>query len=800
MPLRPSSFAFTIFALVATPLSAQTSEQTAPKPAEPAAGASELPPLVVETKKAAKPKKIAKQTAAKKSVPKAAPAPAPQPQPSDVGAAGAAETATGPVDGLVATQSATATKTATPLVETPQVVNVVPADQIKSQGTQTVAESLRYVPGVVSDPQSTGALSSTFIRSRGFVSNLYLDGMRLPQNGATAAFPEIEIYGLERIEVLKGPSSGLYGSSGPGGLVNMVSKRPSFDTPIREVAVQTGSFNRKQGMFDIGDTFVGSDDLAFRVVGLIREADTQLDYQEDNRNFIAPSLSWKLSDDTKLTLLSSYFYQDQNFNFFNSLPASGTVLPNPNGRISQSFYLGNPEYDDFDREQYSLGYAFEHNFNSAMTFRQNLRYMEVDYDHYATAPQRPGAAPGANDPRTGLWNSDPTQRSVRLGSIYLASESEQLTVDTQLEGRFNSGPLRHTAIVGFDYRQTDSSYYFLGGSPATTIDVFNPTYFTTPIVRPSTVLQNDVYDTEQKGLYAQDQIKLDRFILTLGGRYDWASSLTDELGTTTVGFLGPDDDEAFTGRVALGYLFDSGLAPYVTYATSFDPVTGINRFGEPFAPTTGEQYEAGIKYQPYGMKALVSAAVFDLTQQNVLTPDPLFAGRSLQTGEINVKGFEFEARAEVTRNLTLLAGYSYLDGEVTKSNRDGEQGTTPQLTPPHQASIWAEYAFDQGFVSGVTVGAGVRYMGETSLFLPSAANPSGGAPLPPYVLEVPDYTLVDAMVSFDLGKYSRSMEGAVLRVNANNLFDEYYISSCSQIIQCYMGQARTVLGTLSYKW
>jgi iron complex outermembrane recepter protein len=775
---------------VGTAIRAQDAQPQPPEPSTP------LPAVTVETTQAPTPapKKKKKSAAAKAAPQQAASTPAPQTS-SSAGGSGP-ETALGPVDGLVATRSATGTKTDTPIVEVPQVVNVVPADQITSQGAQTVAESLRYVPGVVSDPQGVGALSSTYIRSRGFLANLYLDGMRLPQNGASAAFPEIEVYNLERIEVLKGPSSGLYGSSGPGGLVNMVSKRPTFDTPIREVAVQTGSFNRKQAMFDIGDKFVGTDDVAFRVVGLIRDSDTQLDFQEDNREFIAPSLSVKLSQDTTLTMLSSYLHEDENFNFFNSLPASGTVLPNPNGRISQSFYFGNPEYDNFEREQFSLGYAFEHHFNSALTFRQNLRYMEVDYDHYATAPQRAVAGNAAsNNPRTGLANTDPTQRISRMGSIYLASESEQITIDNQLEGRFDTGPLRHTAIVGFDYRQTDSSYYFLGGGNATSIDVFNPTYFTTAILPPTTVLQNDVYDTEQKGVYAQDQIKLDGFILTLGGRYDWASTLTDELGTTAVGFLGSDGDEAFTGRVALGYLFDSGLAPYVTYATSFDPVTGINRVGAPFRPTTGEQYEAGIKYQPPGTKTLLSAAVFDLTQQNVLTPDPLATGRSIQTGEVNVKGFEVEGKAEVTSNLTVLAAYSYLDGEITKSNVAGERGQRPQLTPPHQASIWGEYAFDGSLLDGITVGAGVRYMGETALFLPAV-----NAAIPPFVLETPAYTLMDAMVSFDLGTYAREMEGTQLRINVTNLTDEYYIASCSQIIQCFMGQGRTVLGTLSYNW
>lgn len=758
--------------IFASNASAQTTQAAEPTP-------SELPPVVVET---AKPK--AKKQAAKKApAATAATQPtAPAPQPTEE--TGQGESALGPVNGLVATRSATATKTDTPLLETPQMVNVVPADQIQAQGAQSINESLRYTPGVFAEPLGAAAYTSTFIRSRGFYADLYLDGLRLPTNAAGAAFPEVEPFNLERVEVLKGPSSSLYGSSGPGGLINMVSKRPS-DVPIREIAVQTGSFDRKQAQFDIGDKVVGTEDVAFRVVGLIRESDTQFDYLDDNREFIAPSLTWKLSSDTKLTLLSSYFHQDLTMPLNNFLPASGTVLANPNGKIKQSFYNGDPSYDDLEREQYMLGYAFEHRFSDALTFRQNLRYSDVSFEQFAVSPAQAGRG---NDPQTGLQSvGNPGQNLHLRGNLHQQSDTQDFTVDSHLEGRFATGALQHSAVVGLDYRKTESSYAFELGATTTSIDLFDPTYGN--VIGPAIIpFQDDLYDNEQIGVYAQDQIKFSNFILTLGGRYDWASTLTDNRFDAQ-GYIGAKD-EAFTGRVALGYVFDNGVAPYVSYATSFDPVAGTDIAGTPLEPTTGEQYEAGIKYQPPGTKTLLSAAIFDLTQQNVVRLDPFNFGQT-QTGEIQVKGFEFEARSELTRNLSVVASYAYLDAEITKSIIPGEEGHRPSYTPEHQASAWLQYAFHQPALDGITVGGGVRYVGDVQSFQAVAT---------PFVLEAPSYTLFDAMIAFELGKYADSLDGAILQINANNIADEYYITGCDNVIRCSMGQGRTVLGTLSYKW
>jgi iron complex outermembrane receptor protein len=285
---------------------------------------------------------------------------------------------------------------------------------------------------------------------------------------------------------------------------------------------------------------------------------------------------------------------------------------------------------------------------------------------------------------------------------------------------------------------------------------------------------------EQVGVYLQDQIKLGGWVLTLGGRHDWADSQTTDLlagGTTN------QDDTAFTGRAGLTYVFANGIAPYISYATSFLPVAGIDRLGNPFKPSTGRQYEAGIKYQPPGTNALITAAVFDILQSNVLTTDAFDPTFQTQTGEVQVRGFDIDARANITSNLELIGGYAFLDSEITASNDPALLGNQVDLVPRHQASLWTKYRFSEGSFAGLSLGAGVRYTGE--LYAP---------------LQTPSVTLADAMVSYELGYLDTVFKGAELAVNVTNLFDKYYVQGYCDPTYCSLGQGRLVLGTIKYRW
>jgi iron complex outermembrane receptor protein len=678
------------------------------------------------------------------------------------------ERANGPVDGYVARRSATATKTDTPLIETPQSVSVVPRAQMDDQGVQSVSQALRYSASVLGETRlSSGRYDSVFIRGfggsgggAGFINNL--DGLRL-QRGVNFLVPIAEPWGLERVEVLRGPSSVTFGQVKPGGLINMVSKRPQ-EQAHGEVQVVLGSFERRQLAFDIGGPVTADKTILYRLVGLGRAADTQVDFTKEERLYIAPSLTFQPNAATSLTLLTSY-QRDPETGFYGFLPSVGTALPNRNGRIRSNFFPGEPSYEGYARNALNLGYAFEHRFNDVFSFRQNARYSDLDLRNRTVA----AASLGAN------------QRTLTRRVTASNEKAQTFGVDNQLQADFRTGPLTHKLLVGVDGYWTDGTAFTGAGGVVQTLDAFAPVYGRRPFAVPA--VPGTAQLTEQYGVYLQDQIKLDRLSLLIGGRFDRAMARTRNM---TNGALTKQDDTANTGRVALMYNFDNGFAPYASYSTSFEPVAGTTFARTPFKPTEGEQFEVGLKYEPPGYNAFFQASVYDLTQTNVATADPNNVGFQIQTGEVRARGFEFEARATVLENLDLIAAYAYTDAEVTKSN-GVDLGKRPTVVPRHMASLWAHYTFRTGLFSGLGLGAGVRYVGK-------------GAGDPGNTFFTDDYTLVDAAISYDLSAANAAMKGWKVQVNAQNLLDKEYVAGCYAAVQCSFGLRRTVLATLSYRW
>jgi iron complex outermembrane receptor protein len=687
---------------------------------------------------------------------------------------GQGESATGPVNGYVATRSATGSKTDTPILEVPQTINVVTADQIRAQGAQSVSEALRYTAGVRGEVYGGASQFDSYTQVRGFKADLFLDGMRLPDGAATAdwATSVIEPYGLERIEVLKGPSSVLYGQSGPGGLVNMVSKRP-LATPLREILLQTGSHGRAQAAFDFSGAIDPQGQFLYRLTGLGRLSETQTDFIDDDRLFIAPAFTWRPSADTTLTVMGQYQRERDGKTSFNYLPSSGTLYPNRvNGRLPWNRYAGEPGFDRFDRDQGSIGYAFEHRFNDSLSFSQNLRYTQNDV--YLRAVNRNGELLADN-------------RTLNRAAFRIDASVRALTLDNRLEAKFRTGPLSHTALLGLDYRN-ETSQYDVGRGPAAAIQIFNPVYGAR-VADPGINFQRKNAELRQLGLYAQDQIKFDRWIATFSGRYDIAETTarTHTLTTRTLA-RAKANDHAFSGRAGLSYVFDNGIAPYVSVSTSFQPTAETDFFGRAFKPLTATQYEAGIKYQPNWVNASLTAAVFDIRQQNTLTadPNPAHPFARAQLGEVSVRGFDIEARAQLGEGLGLIASYAFLDHEITKSSALIEIGKRLPATPMHQGSLWADYTFQGGPFAGLGFGGGIRYVGSTY----DTNN----------TVRIPSYTLVDASVNYDLGKLTPALDGAKLSIVAKNLFDRYYVSQCGNVPGCTLGSRRTVLATLSYRW
>jgi iron complex outermembrane receptor protein len=669
------------------------------------------------------------------------------------------EAAKGPVDGYVATRSATGSKTDTPLIETPQSISVITRDQLDDRDVQTFSEALRYTPGIIAEPYGFEPRLS-FLTLRGFDSattGLFRDGLLLANPGYVVTYNP-EPWGAERIEVPRGPASVLYGQGSPGGLVNYVSKRPT-DAFFAEVGVEGGSHERKQGRFDVGGRLVESGALTFRLTGLLRDAETQLDFVEDDRQFLAPALTWRAGPDTTFTFLASY-QQDDTKNS-QAVPAAGSLFGNPNGKIPRSRYTGSLDVDDYDRTEYSLGYEVEHRVSDKIAFRQNARVNTVDLNDIVVYT-------------TGVLAD---QRTITRSVFASSGELAGWTVDTQLQTDIDHRLANHSLLWGVDFQRLDlRSKQSIGA--AANLDVFSPDYSAATTI-PAPFKDDDTAQT-QIGFYLQDQIHIgEHWVVTLGGRYDVASTETE---SRLFGTLTEQDDEAFTGRAGVVYLFDFGLAPYASYSESFLPAIGTDASGRPFDPELGRQYEVGAKYQPSGYDSFITVALFELTRKDFLQTDPA-SFLQVQTGEVRSRGIEMEGVASFDFGLDITASLTWMDLEVTESATPGQAGMRPTFSPERYASLWADYTVPTGMLAGLGVGAGVRYIGEN---YGDALN----------TLEIPSYTLFDAALHYD-------WNGLRLGLHAHNLFDKEFVGSCyfrGTSALCTYGESRAVRVSLDYRW
>ncbi|NSY62082.1 TonB-dependent siderophore receptor [Agrobacterium tumefaciens] len=686
------------------------------------------------------------------------------------------ENARGPVEGFVATQSATATKTGTSLKDTPQAVNVVTKDQIAAQGSTTLTQALRYTPGVISQYGDDSRYD--WFTIRGFRPSRYLDGLRLPFGSRGYAQPRVEPFSLERAEVLKGPASVLYGQGDPGGLINMVSKRPSA-TALNEVEMQFGTDKRIQTAFDLGGGAGDDDSFLYRIVGVGRLTDTQYDYVREKKGYIAPSFTFKADEGTSLTVYGSYQHIDSpGGGGAPALPANGTLYTRMYPELPRSAFPGEPGYDHYKSDQASVGYEFEHEVDDTWTIRQNLRYSYIGTDTQRVQPYCPAACNPTAFYRY-AWAFPESARAV--------------TVDNQAIGNFQTGDVAHTALFGLDYSYESSRYEESALSPIfTPFNGLDPVYGATAITRPPIATRID-QDRSQIGLYAQDQMEWNNFVFSLGGRYDWAN--TDTRTRTSVADNQVDQrDGKFTWRAGLVYNFDTGLSPYAGYSTSFNPASGTDRLGNAFEPTTGEQFEVGVKYQPNGSNSFVTLSAYHLIQDNVLSPDttPGFTNYSVQTGQVRMRGVELEGKAEITDAFSVLASYAYTDSEITKANPNAagisNEGNRFAFVPRQQASLWLDYTLQTSTIwDGLSFGGGARYTGQT---FGDNANK----------FDIPSYTVFDAAVRYDFGKADPKLEGLKASLNVSNIFDRKYVSTCIAATGCYWGEGRTVYATLKYSW
>ena len=649
--------------------------------------------------------------------------------------------------------SSSTLKVETPMAETPKAVSIVTEDDLKDRKPQKLDEALRYTSGVTSQPYGSDN-DTDWIKVRGFDPSIYLDGNRLFRDGYYTWL--LEPYGLERIELVKGPASILFGEAPPGGVVNAVQKKPTF-TPQSELRLEAGNKGVGSIGVDISDNANEDGTAQYRLVGMYKTSEGELNGTENDRYYFAPSLQLDLSNQTRLTLMATLLDDDgvPTNGFF---PAYGTLIDAPEGTIDPSTNLGEPDYDAYERTQISAGYKLEHDVNSTWSLSQSFNY-------------------GYNELflRSTYGFPSDTSTTVFRGIVYREGDNTSYTLDNKAVANWYSSNTEHTFLVGFDIQQHNNEGVGEDNFGFGSIDALNPVYGNFTPLDPANAIDRDIKKS-QNSLYAQYHMKWnDKWIGVIGGRYDDIDTESESIAAAQ---SESRDDSQFSGNFGLMYQADNGVSPYISYSESFEVLSTIDpATGSLYKPLEGEQSEIGIKYAPAGFDGYFGVAWFDLTQTNALVTNPATFVQT-QTGEVTSEGFELESVSYLTDNLKLNANYSYTKAETDDTNDQGRQQVG--LIPKHNASVWLQYDATQDGAEGWNFATGVRYVGE-SKDNPKSSNRT-----------VPSQTLWDAMVGYNINQAWQ------LQLNVTNLLDEEYISSCDYY--CYYGESRRALLSATYRW
>jgi iron complex outermembrane receptor protein len=721
------------------------------------------------------------------------------------------------VTGLKARRAAAGTKTETPLIETPQSITVIDGAELSRRNVQSINQALGYVAGV--SPNQRGGMVTRYdqLVVRGFAPGVFLDGMRLIAGPYST--PQIDFNRIDHIDIVKGPASVLYGNATPGGLVNLASKMPE-EGRFGRIEGQLGNYDTRRVAADINTPLDSQGKWLGRLVAGWQKGDGLTEGTFSERYHISPMLTFEPTPDTSLTLVAAY-QRSPSGGGYSGVPAYGSVLANPFGKLPRDINTGDPGYERYDHKAKSIAAFFRHDFNEHLTFRSNVRFQNnaLSYRQLYVA----GFA------TTGTGASRNTDYSTIIRGGGGADEDfDTLTLDNQLSARFETGAVKHQVLAGFDYQRITGENFqqFNTGqttNPLTSIpnlNLFAPTYGGTLPSFDLKVLSSAYVNTygrrEQKGVYAQDQISIGRLQLIASGRYDWYEQVTDNKKNATSSVL---EQNAFTMRLGGLYELGAGLAPYVSYSESFEPQAGTTWRGEAFAPVTGRQIEGGVKYQPKSTSALFTLAAYELERQKVPVADPqagtngIPSTSQIQIGEVRVRGVELEGRGEVARGLSVVAAASYTDAIVTQgapavpatatnSGTPTTTGTRQLGVPKWGASTFVSYDLGQagratGSAAGLRLGGGLRYVGGSD-GTTSYAVINNVTTFQRF--HTNGFVLVDALVAYDLGETLPGLKGWEAAVNASNLFDKRHISACPFNNSCYFGAARTVTASLRYSW
>jgi iron complex outermembrane receptor protein len=671
-------------------------------------------------------------------------------------------------------QASSGTKTDTPLAETPQSISVITSDDIAGRSLQNLNQALRFVAGVT--PETRGASAEVYdqFKLRGFDAPVYLDGLKQFGSASGYAVPQVDVSRLDRIEVIKGPASVLYGQSSPGGLVAESSKLPLDQALYGAISGTYGNYDLYRVDADLGGR--AGEGVLWRINGSANGADTQQKFGKRERQTISAAVTAGAGSSTSFTLLGAYSHDPYNGDY-GVFPASGTLLANPNGKLPTSFD-GGEAGNRFSRDQAALTYIFRHELGGGWAFRSSGRYQYVK------------ANLGLIYTAGGLDPSDPSGQTFSRASYASREQLNNWTFDNQLSGTVQTGPIKHTLLFGVD-RQVAHSAQVVAFGVAPSLNGFAPVYGTTTVpTAPEQIGGQNPTNIRQRqqGLYAQDQMSLGDLRVVLSGRQDWARS--EQLG------FGVKHDEKFTYRAAALYTLPFGLAPYVSYSTSFEQQPSLieRSDGSPGLadPSLGKQLEAGAKFTVPGTQILLSGAWFRIEQTNVLTSTPNFS-RSRQTGGVRSQGVEFEGSAPLPYGFTARGAFSRQRVKVTEdADNPARVGRGLETVGRGGASLGLDWAAPDGALAGLTIGGAVRHVDQVY---------AGVSPGETQGRNSPSYTVYDALVRYDLEKLAPSLRGLSLAVNGANIFDKKYLTSCfANYNWCWYGNRRTVQATIGYRF
>lgn len=636
----------------------------------------------------------------------------------------------GPIGPTIASDSVTASKTGASILETPRSITVVTEQRMADQGARTVQDALVYSAGVYGAAYGFDTRGD-WSRVRGLEPEEYRDGLKWHFGYYNNTRPHP--YTLERVEVLKGPASVLYGAGSPGGIVNVAGKMPQEEAR-REAFVEYGTHDWKQVGVDVTGSADSKGTFLYRFVGVWRDSDTQVDHVSDDVYALSPSFTWRPTDDTSLT---AHFNLQRNESGSSTqfLPWEGTVFPAPNGQIPTNRFVSEPGWDRYDTKQAAVTAIFDHRFNDVWSISARTRYSKSSADYDTMYPAFP--------PKI---NSD--GRTIDRVAYMSDASARSFTADVHVNAGFATGGARHKLAFGIDYQRatTENDYFYGSGG---TIDLYDPVYGNLPTDLP--YYDFDPARTRQTGFYVQDQI-------SFGGGWTASLGLRRDIAKDASGHT----DRVWSKDLGLMYEFDSGIVPYISYSESFLPIADVDFHGNPYKPERGKQYEAGVKYQPTGTPSLYTASIFEIEKENLLTADPNNPLNQIQIGEARIRGIELEAQASWSE-FELLAGYTYLDTE-------SETGFRLDTVPEHMASAWATYR-PQGKWEGFKAGLGLRYVGKTWDGVDE--------------IHTDPYLLADAMIGYETEDWALTLTG-------RNLSDKVHITSCLARGDCFYGDRRSV--------